>query len=212
MEQDLKQEVQELKTSIDKLSNDMSQQFSSLTENLCISFEQISKQITNLSSQPSLNHKILETNLENNHQDSLQKPKKEIPREYYIDYSYIDPDKYPSFLENLEKHNKDMAECRDKKNITKFCVSVRNTLECSLSLLFSEEFKFVNENNKIFLEAYDRVKNFHDSKENKNYDFPNIYIDNLEIKINAVDYKKVGNYYISWKKLEEIYKTHIPHP
>jgi hypothetical protein len=210
MEHDLKQEVQELKISIDKLSNDISQQFNSLTENLCINFEQISKQITNLSSQPSLSHKILETNLENNHQDSLEKPKKEIPREYYIDYSYIDTDKYPLFLENLEKHNKDMAECRDKKQITPFCESVRKTLECSLSLLFSEEFNFVGENNKTFLEAYDRVKTFYDRKINQNYEFPNIYIENSKILIDAVNYKKIGNYYISWNKLEEIYKMNLP--
>ncbi|UUO15944.1 hypothetical protein [Dolichospermum heterosporum] len=201
MEQDLKQEVQELKISIDKLSNDISQQFNSLTENLCINFEQISKQITNLSSQPSLSNKILETNLENNHQDSLEEPKKEIPREYYINYSYIDPDKYPSFLEDLEKHNKDMAECRHKENIEKFCFSANKTLESAIEVIFDVEYKFLGENNKTFLEAYQRVKTFYS---NKGWEITEICLNLNNSNIESKHFKPIDDKYISWEYIEEI--------
>jgi hypothetical protein len=201
MEHDLKQEVQELKISIDKLSNDISQQFNSLTENLCINFEQISKQITNLSSQPSLSHKILETNLENNHQDNLEKSKKEIPREYYIDYSYIDTAKYPSFLENLEKHNKDMAECREKENIENFCFSANKTLESAIEVIFDVEYKYLSENHKTFLEAYQRVKTFYS---NKGWEIKEICLNLNNSKIESKHFKPIDDKYISWEYIEEI--------
>lgn len=201
MEHDLKQEVQELKISIDKLSNDISQQFNSLSENLCISFEQISKQITNSSSQPSLSHKILETDLENNHQDSLQKPKKEIPREYYIDYSYIDPAKYPLFLKDLEKHNKSMAECRHKENIENFCLSANKTLESAIEVIFDVEYKCLNENNKTFLEAYQRVKTFYS---NKGWEITEIFLNLNNSNIESKHFKPVDDKYISWEYIEEI--------
>ncbi|MBD2507860.1 hypothetical protein H6G91_11320 [Nostoc muscorum FACHB-395] len=211
MEQDFKQEIQELKSSINVLSTEISQQFRTINENFSINIKQISDQIANLSEIQVLSNKVVENYLISTSQEILQKPKRQIniPNEYFIDYSFIDSVRYPALLENLQKDSKDMAECRHKKQITTFCESARKTLDSSIAVLFAEEFKFLHENNRTFLEAYGRVKIFQDNKENKNYEFPNIYISNTG-QINAEGYKKVGNNYISWKKIEEIHKMNLP--
>lgn len=212
MEQDLKQEVQELKISIDILTKDIGQQFSTLNENLSINFEQISKQITNLSSQPSLSNETFETNLVNNHQDSLQKHQKnsKIPNEYYIDYSYIKDVCYLSWVENLRQYSKDMAECRQKDNIVNFCVSARKTLESAIEVFFEQEYKYLSAENKIFLDAYDRVRISYDGRQNTNYNLPQIYIQKSEFLIESEHLKKICGKYISWNEIEKIRKTSLP--
>ncbi|MEA5616907.1 hypothetical protein VB711_03490 [Cronbergia sp. UHCC 0137] len=207
MEQDLKQEVQEIKISIDKLSNNIGQQFSSLNENLYINFEQISKQISNLSAQASLMSETPEINLAAAHQDSLQQPQKQtkIPNEYFIQYPYIDITKHSSWLESLKKYSKDMAECRHKKKITNFCKSANETLESAIELLFKEEYKCLSESNKTFLEAYQRVKN---SINKMGWEFTEIYLNNND-KIESKDFKLIDDKYISWKSIEQIRRSNF---
>ncbi len=211
MEQDLKEEIQELKSSINLLSTEISQQFRIFNENFAICIKQISDQIADLSEIQVLNNKVVENYLISTSQDISQQPKKQIkiPDEYFIDYSFIDSARYPALLENLQKDSKDMAECTHKKQITTFCESARKTLESSIAVLFAEEFKFIHENNKKFLESYDRVKIFQDNKEHRSYQFPSIYLSNTG-QINAEGYRKFGNSYISWQKIEEIYKMNLP--
>jgi hypothetical protein len=201
MEQDLKQEVQELKISIDKLSNDIAQQFSSLNENLCINFEQISKEISNLSAQPSLISETSEINLVPAHQDSLPKPQKQtkIPEEYFINYSYI-VTKYLSWVESLKKYSAAMAKCRHEEQIANFCFSANKTLESAIEVLFKQEYNCLSENNKTLLEAYQRVKN---TRKKKGWEITEICLNNNS-KIESKDFKLIDDKYISWECIQKI--------
>jgi hypothetical protein len=203
MEQDFKQEVQELKTTIDTLSNNIEQKFSILNEVLSSSFGQISQQITNLSGQQSSIITMSETNVNNDYKSNLSKPQQisKIPNEYFIDYLYIDKKQYSSWLENLRRYNKEMAECRQKQQIQTFCQSANTIIDSAIKVLFKEEYNSLCEINTEFIEAYERVKN---QKEKKGWKIIEICV-NTNSTIQSKDFKNVKNkYYISWQAIEEL--------
>lgn len=210
MGQDLTPEFEKIQTTINVLSNKIDTNFNRLNDNLSKNFNQINQQITHLYSSKYLSNESVDINLANNDKSIFQKTqeKSAIPDEYFIDYSYIDSFRYPEWFQNLEKENKNMAECRHhKQQIYNFCTSAHRTIESSIQWLFNIEFEYMDGQDESFLKAYDRVKNFVDTT--KKYEFPNIYVSNTG-KIDAEGFKKIGNNYIDWKKLEDIYKMNFP--
>jgi hypothetical protein len=203
MEQDLKQEVQDLKTTIDTLSNNIDQKFSTLNEVLSYGFGQISQQITNLSGQQSSIIATSETNVNNNNNNNLSTSQEvsKIPNEYLINYPYIDEKKYSSWLANLRRYSKEMAECRQKQQIQTFCQSANTIIDSAIKVLFEEEYNSLCEINTEFIEAYERVKN---QKDKKGWKIIEICV-NTHSTIQSTDFKNVKNkYYISWQAIKEL--------
>ncbi|MDH6089510.1 mediator of RNA polymerase II transcription subunit 8 family protein [Umezakia ovalisporum] len=205
MQEDVIQEVKELKNSIDILSNKLETEFITLNEKLLSGFQQISNQIVNLSSQRVVANENLDHILVNNEQDGLHKPQKQstIPEGYWIDYSYIDKTQYDDWVNNLDKYNKSMAETQHYKKILNFCLSAIKTLESAIKILFEKEYDCLSESNKEFLEAYDRYKKTYEEKQWK---YTKIYLENKTNDLEQADYKYIhweDKYIISWDSLEK---------
>lgn len=209
MEQDLTQEVEILKISIETLSKNIDENFNALNKNLSLGFEQITKQIINLSNQGVLDNEVVNDIRVNNDQVSLSVPKKPLktPDEYLIDYPYIDEIQYSDWVRNLKNYSKDMAESRKKKNIPNFCKSANDILESAIEVLFQEEFNYLSESNKKFLEAYERSK---EDRIKRGWDFTEICIKNSS-KIESKDFKKLDDKYISWNSIEKICNRDFNH-
>ncbi|MEH2191297.1 MAG: hypothetical protein V7K98_01330 [Nostoc sp.] len=212
MDEELKQEVQDLKSSISLLSNEINHQFTRLNDNFSSNINQLSEQIYKLAETQALTNKSIDNITVNTYKENFPKAQKQskIPDEYYIDYSYITDANYSSWLDNLKKYSKDMAECRDKNQITPFCQSARNTLESAIEVLFDEEYKCINENNKAFLEAYNRVKSSYDKRKNADWDLPQICVNLPTSAIKSENLKKVDSIYVDRKNIEKIRKQSLP--
>jgi hypothetical protein len=205
MQEDVTQEVKELKNSIDILSNKLETEFITLNEKLLSGFQQISNQIVNLSCQRVVATKNLDHILVNNEQDGLHKPQKQskIPEKYWIDYSYIDKTQYDDWVNNLNKYNRSMAESRHYKKIPNFCLSAIQSLESAIKILFEKEYHCISESNKAFLEAYDRCKKTY---ENEGWKYTKIYLGNKTNDFKEQGYKHIqweDKYIIPWEKLEK---------
>ena len=212
MDEELKREIQDLKSNIYLLSNEINCQFIRLNENFSSNINQLSEQIYKLSETQALTNKSIDNITINTDKENLQKTQKQskIPDEYYIDYSYITDTNYSSWVDNLKKYSKDMAECRDKKQITTFCESARNTLESAIEVLFYEEYRYINENNKSFLEAYNRVKSSYDKRKNSNWDLPQICVTVPNSAIKSENLKNIDGIYVDRKNIEKIRRQSLP--
>ncbi|NCO74546.1 MAG: hypothetical protein GW795_06460 [Cyanobacteria bacterium] len=144
-----------------------------------------------------------------------QQQNKNIPEDYFIDFSFIINNEYiktnyPDWLKNLEHYNKNMAECRKNNNIIAFCQEVRKILESAIEFIFKEEYKCLSEDNQVFLEAYIRVKKIYEQKkqnsQSSNWIFPNIIIES-DSQIQANYLKKIGTIYIDYNQIREIQKS-----
>lgn len=212
MDEELKQEIQEIKNSIYLLNTEINNQFIRLNDTFYSNINQLSDQIYKLSQTQALTNKSIDNITANTYTENLQETQKQskIPNEYYIDYSYITDINYSSWVDNLKKYSKDMAECRYKKQITTFCQSARNTLESAIEVLFEEEYKYINKNNKVFLEAFNRVKFSYDKRGNSKWDLPQICITVKNSAIKSENLKKIDNIYIDKNSLEKIRRESLP--
>ncbi|MCC5653518.1 hypothetical protein LC609_27740 [Nostoc sp. XA013] len=212
MDEELKQEIQDLKSTISLLSNEINSQFIRLNDSFSININQLSEQIYKLSETQALTNKSIDNITVNTYKENFPESQKysKIPDEYYIDYSYITDKNYSSWVDNLKRYSKDMAECRDKKQITNFCQSARNTLESAIEVLFDEEYKYINENNKVFLEAYNRVKSSYDKRDNTNWDLPQICLVVANFGIKSENLKKIDGKYVSREYIEKIRRESLP--
>ncbi|MEH2260492.1 hypothetical protein [Nostoc sp.] len=214
MQEEVKQEIQGLKGSIELLSNEINHQFIKLNENFSNSVNKLSDQIAHLSEIQILSNKDTDSIIVKSNEEVLEKTQVQsnIPDDYFIDYSYIKDKSYLSWVGNLNKYSKSMAECRhqdsNKDQIPNFCQSARKTIESAIIFLFEQEYKYISENNTAFLDAYQRVKKFYDKPGKSDY-FADIYIYN-QGTITANHIKKSGENYIDFKKIEEIYKKSLP--
>ncbi|MBX9253709.1 hypothetical protein H1Q63_07055 [Desmonostoc muscorum CCALA 125] len=214
MQEELKQDIQDLKGSVELLSSEINQQFIRLNENFSNSVNKLSNQIAHLSEMQVLSNKHTDSIIVKSNEGFLEKTQiqSNIPDDYLIDYSYIKDQSYLSWVVNLNKYSKSMAECRhqdsNKDQIPNFCQSARKTIESAIIFLFEQEYKYISENNTTFLDAYQRVKKFYNKPGKSDY-LADIYIYN-QGTITAKHIKKIGENYIDLKKIEEIYKKSLP--
>ena len=85
-----------------------------------------------------------------------------------------------------------------------------NTLESAIEVLFDEEYKYINGNNKSFLEAYNRVKLSYDKRKNSNWDLPQICVTVPNSAIKSENLKNIDGIYVDRKNIEKIRRQSLP--
>ena len=108
--------------------------------------------------------------------NSSPPPSPSLNSKYIVDYSYIDAVLYPAWKSNLEKYNKDMVNFASKSDIINFCYCATKSIESAIEILFENAFNNLSQENRLFLDAYERVKSFY---EKQTWDIPQIYV-NIE--------------------------------
>ncbi|MBL1210522.1 MAG: DUF342 domain-containing protein, partial [Geminocystis sp. GBBB08] len=113
----------------------LSNEFEYQTGNFNNQLEELKKELDKLKQEPKQSNYTLSLNKpkysSNSTKELTQKQNKNIPENYFIDFSLIINNQYIKthysyWLKNLEHYNKNMAEYRNNNDIIAFCQEVRN--------------------------------------------------------------------------------------
>ncbi|MDJ0581104.1 hypothetical protein [Crocosphaera sp.] len=216
MDEETKQEIQELKTVIHLLCTEMTQHFSKLSEDFSLS-EELQKQLIKISdSKQSIKKEktqnINDKNINLKTSDSpkvLERPnyKEATSNKIQIDYSYINSEIHHSWVKNLKEYNNHMIELAVENSGTKFinfCYYAIKSIEGSIEELFDLEFGYICSEDNKFLEAYNCV---YLDYEGRNFKLPpKICVETNNLKAEV--YKKIGSKkYLDKNAIDSILKN-----